>query len=192
MAVLILAQHDNQALDKATPACGDGRRCSCKPDVDLLVAGQGCGGVAEAAAKVAGVRRVLRVEAAGLRAAGGGRAGRPDPVAGRPVRLSAGASTTTGKNVMPRVAALLDTAQLSDIVAVLGPDTFQRYVYAGNALATVQSTRRQAGDHRAHHHLRAGGGRRRQRRDRTVAAVDPAGLARVPRPRDGALRPART
>ena len=139
MAVLILAQHDNQALDKATlHAVTAGLQL--QPDVDLLVAGEGCSSAAEAAAKVAGVRRVLRVEAGAY----------AQPVAeeltGLILSLADGydyllaPSTTAGKNVMPRVAALLDTAQVSDIVAVLGPDTFQRYVYAGNALATVQST----------------------------------------------------
>jgi electron transfer flavoprotein alpha subunit len=103
------------------------------------VAGQECGAVAEAAARVAGVRQVLRVEAEAY----------AQPVAEELAALLVAvapdydyllaAATTTGKNVMPRAAALLDVAQVSDVVAVLGPDTFQRYVYAGNALATVQS-----------------------------------------------------
>lgn len=138
MAVLVLAQHDNRSLDKATlhtvTAAGQ-----IQPEVDLLVAGQDCRPVAEAAAKVPGVRRVLHVEA---------------PAYGNPVAEDLAAlllsladgydallapATTTGKNAMPRVAALLDTAQISDIVAVEGPDTFKRYIYAGNALATVKS-----------------------------------------------------
>ena len=92
------------------------------------------------------MRKVLRVEAAVLRAAGGGGARRP--VWSRwPTSYDylLAPATTTGKNVMPRVAALLDTAQLSDIVAVLGPDTFQRYVYAGNALATRARARTPSG-----------------------------------------------
>jgi len=137
-AVLILAQHDNAALDKATLHAVSAAQ-KLGGEIDLLVAGQGCGAVAEAAAKVPGVRRVLRVEASAY----------AQPVAedlaalivslADPYDHLLAASTTTGKNVMPRVAALLDVAQVSDIVEVLGPDTFKRYVYAGNALATVQS-----------------------------------------------------
>ncbi len=137
-AVLVLAQHDNAELDKATLHAVTAA-AKLGPEVDLLVAGQDCGPVAEAAAAVAGVRKVLRVEA-GIFA---------QPVAedlaalilalAEPYGYLVAASTTTGKNVMPRVAALLDTAQVSDIVDVLGPDTFRRYVYAGNALATVRS-----------------------------------------------------
>jgi electron transfer flavoprotein alpha subunit len=138
MAVLVLAQHDNQSLDKATlhAATAAGQLGG---EVDLLVAGQGCAGVAQAAAKVAGIRRVLHVDAEPY----------AQPVAEELAALILSVaeqydhllatSTTTGKNVMPRVAALLDTAQISDIVAVEGPDTFKRYIYAGNALATVRS-----------------------------------------------------
>ena len=139
MAVLILAQHDNGALDTATLHTASAA-AALQPEVDILVAGQSCGAVAEAAAKVPGIRKVLRVESAAYE----------HPVAEDLTALLVALapeydyllapSTTTGRNVMPRVAALLDTAQLSDIVAVLGPDTFQRYIYAGNALATVKST----------------------------------------------------
>src|SRR5262245_15110820 len=138
MSALVLAQHDNANLDKATLHAVTAA-LELGPEVDLLVAGQGCAAVAGAAAKVAGVRQVLRVEAAAY----------AQPVAEELsallVALAQGydyllaPATTTGKNVMPRVAAMLDIAQISDIVAVLGPDTFQRYVYAGNALATVRS-----------------------------------------------------
>jgi electron transfer flavoprotein alpha subunit len=141
MAVLVLAQHDNQGLDKATlhavTAAGQ-----LGGEVDLLVAGQGCAGAAQAAAQVPGVRRVLHVDAEPY----------AQPVAEELAALILSvadgydcllaAATTTGKNVMPRVAALLDTAQISDIVAVEGPDTFKRYIYAGNALATVRSADR--------------------------------------------------
>ncbi len=176
MAVLVLAQHDNQTLDKTTLHAVTAA-LQLQPEVDLLVAGQGCGSVAEAAAKVAGIRKVLRVEA---------------PVYAQPVAEDLAGlilsvadqydyllapSTTTGKNVLPRVAALLDTAQISDIVEVLGPDTFKRYIYAGNALATVQST-----DAKRVITVRtttfapaeAEGG---SAEIVTVAAVDPAGLA---------------
>jgi electron transfer flavoprotein alpha subunit len=177
MAALVLAQHDNQALDKATLHAVTAA-AKLQPDhVDLLVAGQGCGGVAQAAAKVAGVRRVLHVDAEAY--------AQPvaEELAGLILSVADGydyllaPSTTTGKNVMPRVAALLDTAQLSDVVDVLGPDTFKRYVYAGNALATVKSA-----DAKRVITVRTtafpaaeaeGGGAEVV----TVAAVEPAGLA---------------
>ncbi len=138
MSAIVLVQHDNATLDKATLHAVSAA-AELGADLDLLVAGKDCAEVAEAAAKVPGVRRVLRVEADAY----------AQPLAEELAALLVSLApeydyllapaTTTGKNVMPRVAALLDTAQLSDIVAVLGPDTFQRYVYAGNALATVRS-----------------------------------------------------
>lgn len=175
-AILVLAQHDNQALDKATlHAISAAQKLG--GEIDLLVAGQDCGAVAEAAAQVPGLRRVLRVEAEAY--------AQPvaEDLAALIVSLAGGydylmaASTTTGKNVMPRVAALLDTAQISDIVEVLGPDTFQRYVYAGNALATVKSndTKRVITVRTtAFPAAEATGGNTEVA---TVAAVEPAGLA---------------
>jgi electron transfer flavoprotein alpha subunit len=177
MAVLVLAQHDNQALDKATLHAVTAATKLQPGEVDLLVAGQGCGGVAQAAAKVAGVRRVLHVDAEAY----------AQPVAEELAALILSVadeydyllapSTTTGKNVMPRVAALLDTAQLSDVVDVLGPDTFKRYVYAGNALATVRSAdakRVITVRTTAFPAAEADGG---QAEVATVAAVEPSGLA---------------
>ena len=138
MSALVLAQHDNAALDKATLHAVTAA-LALGPEVDLLVAGQDCGAVAAAAAQVAGVRRVLHVEApAYAQTVAEELAALLLAVAG-PYDYLLAPATTTGKNVMPRVAALLDTAQISDIVAVLAPDTFQRYVYAGNALATLRS-----------------------------------------------------
>jgi electron transfer flavoprotein alpha subunit len=138
MAVLVLAQHDNQSLDKATLHAVTAAQ-ELGGALDLLVAGQDCRAVAEAAARVPGVRRVLHVDAETY--------AQPvaEELAALILALAEGydhlvaAATTTGKNVLPRVAARLDSAQVSDVVAVLGPDTFQRYVYAGNALATVRS-----------------------------------------------------
>ena len=139
MAVLVLAEHDNRELVQATLHAVTAAQ-ALDDAVDLLVAGQGCEAAAAAAAKVAGVTRVLQVEHAAY----------AEPVAedlalllqalaqGYDAILAA--STTHGKNVMPRLAALLDVAQLSDIVAVESPDTFKRYIYAGNALATVQTS----------------------------------------------------
>jgi electron transfer flavoprotein alpha subunit len=177
MAVLVLAQHDNHSLDKASlhavTAAGQ-----LGPEVDLLVAGQDCGAVAQAAAQVPGVRRVLQVEAQAY--------AQPvaEDLAALLVAMAEGydhlvaASTTTGKNVMPRVAALLDTAQISDVVAVEGPGTFKRYVYAGNALATLESadTKRVLTVRTtAFPAAEATGG---SAEIATVAALEPTGLAR--------------
>jgi electron transfer flavoprotein alpha subunit len=138
MRALVLAEHDNQQLASATLHAVTAAK-QMGGEVDVLVVGKDVDQVATAAARVAGVSTVLQVD---------------DPLYAEPVAedlaallhaLAPGyqailaASTTFGKNVMPRVAALLDVAQLSDIVGVVGPDTFRRYIYAGNALATVQS-----------------------------------------------------
>jgi electron transfer flavoprotein alpha subunit len=176
-SALVLVQHDNAALDKATLHAVTAATALAPEAVDLLVAGEGCGGVADEAAKVTGVRKVLRVEAPAY--------AQPvaEDLAALLVAVAPGydyllaASTTTGRNVMPRAAALLDIAQLSDIVAVLGPDTFQRYVYAGNALATVKSAdakRVITVRTTAFPAAAAEGGTAAVE---TVAAVDPAGLA---------------
>jgi len=135
---LILAEHDNRGLAKGTLHAVTAAT-KLGGDVHLLVAGHECGDVAGQAAAVAGVANVIHVEHPGY----------AQPVAEDLAllmkELASGydyilaASSSFGKNVMPRVAALLDVAALSDVVEVLGPDTFKRYVYAGNALATVQS-----------------------------------------------------
>jgi electron transfer flavoprotein alpha subunit len=138
VAVLVLAEHDNKALKSATLHAVTAA-AKIDADVAILVAGQGCRAVAEAAAKVAGVRKVLLAEAPALEHA------LAEPLAALIVQLAPAYShilapaTTIGKNVMPRAAALLDVAQLSDIAGVESPDTFVRPIYAGNAMATVQS-----------------------------------------------------
>jgi electron transfer flavoprotein alpha subunit len=138
MAVLILAQHDNRTLDAAT-LHGVTAAGQLPGPCHMLVAGKDCGAVAEQAAKVQGIEKVLRVEHDTY----------ANPVAedlapllvamAEPYDYLVAASTTFSRNVMPRVAALLDTAQLSDIVEVVSPSTFKRYIYAGNALTTVES-----------------------------------------------------
>ena len=135
-AILILTQHDHATLDKVTLHAVSAAQ-ALGGEIDLLVAGQGCGPVAEAVAKVPGVRKVLQVEAEAY----------AQPVAEDLAALILSvadgydyllaASTTTGKNVMPRVAALLDTAQISDVVEVLGPDTFNRYIYASGGFSPL-------------------------------------------------------
>jgi electron transfer flavoprotein alpha subunit len=139
MAVLLLAEHDNKALAPATAKALTAAR-AFGDDVDILVAGEGCRGVAEAAAKLEGVRKVLLVEAPHLAQ----RLAEETAAAVRPLMQNYSAllapATTMGKNVLPRVAALLDVAQISDIVEVKSPNTFVRPVYAGNALETVETS----------------------------------------------------
>jgi electron transfer flavoprotein alpha subunit len=138
MAVLLLAEHDNKTLAPATAKALDAAK-KFGGDVDILVAGENAQGVAEAAAKLAGVRKVLLAEAPQLKERlAEETANLIVPLMQNYDALLAPA-TTMGKNVAPRVAALLDVAQISDIVEVKGPDTFVRPVYAGNALETVKT-----------------------------------------------------
>ena len=141
MTVLVIAEHDNAELKPATlNTVTAARRIAGGDDVHLLVAGAACGAVAEAGAKVAGIAKVLVADAAeyGHRIA--------ENLAPLIVKLAAdyshvlAAATTSGKNVMPRAAALLDVQQISDISGVEAADTFVRPIYAGNALATVRSS----------------------------------------------------
>ncbi|MEQ9640156.1 MAG: FAD-binding protein [Alphaproteobacteria bacterium] len=139
MAVLVIAEHDNAELNSATLAVVTAAG-QVGGDVDVLVAGQGCGAVAEQAAKVAGVAKVRVADAAHY-------ANRlAEPMAALIASLAPNydavlaVANTNGKNFMPRAAALLDVSQISDIVAVEAADTFVRPIYAGNAMATVQST----------------------------------------------------
>jgi electron transfer flavoprotein alpha subunit len=141
MAVLVVAEHDNAVLRPATLNTVGAARLLA-PEVTVLVAGRNCAAVAEAAAKLEGVARVLLAEADHYQH---GLAEELAPLVARHavdathVLAPAG---TFGKNLLPRVAALLDVAAISDIVSVLAPDTFTRPIYAGNAIATVQSTDR--------------------------------------------------
>ncbi len=138
MSVLVIAEHDNQTLKPAT--LNTVTAATLLGEVAVLVFGAGCSGVADAAAKVAGVAKVLLADDASYEHA---LAETAAPLivglAGDYSHLLAPA-TTSGKNIMPRVAALLDVAQISDISGVESADTFIRPVYAGNALATVQSS----------------------------------------------------
>ena len=138
MAILVIAEHDNVALKSATlTTLGAAARLG--GEVHLLVAGAGCAAVAEAAARLSGVTKVLLADAAEYAH------GTAEPLAPLVVGLAQGAShvlapaTSFGKNLLPRVAALLDVAMISEIIGVVGPDTFTRPIYAGNAIATVQS-----------------------------------------------------
>ncbi len=138
MSVLVLAEHDNASIKPATLNAVAAASKVGGP-VEVLVAGQGCAAAAEAASKISGVAKVLVADAAEYAH------GLPENLALLLVELARSrthvmaAATSTGKNVMPRVAALLDVAQVSEIVEVVSADTFIRPIYAGNALATVQS-----------------------------------------------------
>jgi len=139
MSILVLAEHDNKDLKPATLNTVTAA-IKLDGDVHVLVAGNGCAGVADAAAKVAGVSKVLLADDASLEH---GLAENLAPVivgvAGNYSHILA-PSTTTGKNVLPRAAALLDVQQISDISGIVDADTFERPIYAGNAVATVKSS----------------------------------------------------
>jgi electron transfer flavoprotein alpha subunit len=138
MTTLLLAEHDNKTLKDATNKALTAAK-QLGSDVHVLVAGQGCRPVAEAAAKLAGVAKVLLADGALYEHM------LAEPVAALMVALAPGydalvaPATTSGKNVMPRVAALLDVMQVSDIVKVIAGDTFERLIYAGNAVQTVRA-----------------------------------------------------
>jgi len=138
MTTLLLAEHDNKTLKDSTNKALTAAK-GLGGDVHILVAGKGCRPVAEAAARLDGVKKVLVADGASYEHM------LAEPLAALIVAL-AGAydaivapATTSGKNVMPRVAALLDVMQVSDITKVLGPDTFERLIYAGNAVQQVRS-----------------------------------------------------
>jgi electron transfer flavoprotein alpha subunit len=138
MSTLVLAEHDNESLKPATLNAVAAAQ-ALGADTDILVAGENCGGVADAAAKVPGVAKVLVADnAVYAHQLAENLALLVADVGGAYDNLVA-AATTTGKNVMPRVAALLDVGQISDIVSVESADTFKRPIYAGNVIATVQS-----------------------------------------------------
>ncbi|MFN3460219.1 MAG: electron transfer flavoprotein subunit alpha/FixB family protein [Oceanibaculum sp.] len=140
MSILVVAEHDNASLKPATLNTVAAAQQIGGGDIHVLVAGSGCDAAAQAAAKIAGVARVLVADGAEFANA------LAENLAPLVVKLAGGYShvlapaTTSGKNVMPRVAALLDVQQISEIVAVESADTFVRPIYAGNALATVKSS----------------------------------------------------
>ena len=139
MAILLLADHDTATLSDQT-AKALTAAAQIGSDVHVLVAGSGAKAAADQAAKLAGVSKVLLADDASLAD------NLAEPLAALVVSLSGNydaivsAATSVGKNVMPRVAALLDVAQVSEIVEVISADTFKRPIYAGNAIQTVQST----------------------------------------------------
>jgi electron transfer flavoprotein alpha subunit len=139
MSILVVAEHDNDAI-KAPTLVAVAAAEKIGGDIEVLVAGSACSGAGEAAANIAGVAKVLVAdnEAYGHQLA--------ENIGDLVAEVGKGYShiltptTTSGKNFMPRVAALLDVAQISDISGVVSEDTFERPIYAGNAIATVQSS----------------------------------------------------
>jgi electron transfer flavoprotein alpha subunit len=138
MAALVIAEHDNYSLKPAT-LNAVAAALQCSPEVDVLVSGSGTETVAQAASQIAGVRKVIQVDSPALADQ------LAEPLAAQILAIAGNYShllapaTACGKNVMPRVAAKLDVAQLSDITKVVSADTFERPIYAGNAIAIVQS-----------------------------------------------------
>ena len=138
MATLLLAEHDNKVLREQTAKAVTAAK-ALGGDVHVLVAGANCRGVAEAAAKIDGIAKVLLADNPSFEHM------LAEPLAALIVSLAAAydalvaPATTLGKNIMPRVAALLDVMQVSDITKVVAPDTFERPIYAGNAIQTVRS-----------------------------------------------------
>ncbi|MCD0500084.1 FAD-binding protein [Achromobacter sp. MY14] len=139
MTVLVIAEHDNHSLNNATRnAVAAGAKLGMP--IHVLVAGAGAQAVAQAAARIAGVEKVLLADAPHLAD------GLAENLAAQAVAAAADAythvfmaATTQGKSVAPRIAALLDVEQVSDVIEVLAPDTYKRPIYAGNAIATVKS-----------------------------------------------------
>ena len=140
MSILVVAEHDNASLKPATLNTVAAAQQIGGGDIHVLVAGTGCDAAAQAASKIAGVAKVLVADSAEYAHA------LAENLAPLVVKLATGYShvlapaTTSGKNVMPRVAALLDVQIVSDVAGVEGADTFRRFIYAGNALATVKSS----------------------------------------------------
>ena len=139
MTTLVIAEHDNATIKGATLNTVTAA-LACGGEVHVLVAGHNAAAAAAAAAQIAGVAKVIHADSADLADA------LAENVAAQVLALAANyshilfAATAAGKNVAPRVAAKLDVAQVSEITKVISPDTFERPIYAGNAIATVQST----------------------------------------------------
>ena len=139
MTSLVIAEHDNHSIKPATLNTVTAA-LACGGEVHVLVAGKDAAAAAQAAAQIAGVTKVLHADADGFAH------GLAEHMAAQVLALAANyshivfAATASGKNIAPRVAAKLDVAQVSDITKVDAPDTFERPIYAGNAIATVQAT----------------------------------------------------
>lgn len=138
MSILVVAEHDNASIKGATLNTVAAAQ-KIGGDIAVLVAGQGCGAAAEAAAKIAGVSKVLIADNAAYAHQLAENIGQLVAELGKSYQYVLAPATTNGKNFLPRVAALLDVGQISEITEVVSPDTFKRPIYAGNIIATVQS-----------------------------------------------------
>jgi electron transfer flavoprotein alpha subunit len=139
MSTLVIAEHDNTSLNPATLNTV-AAAAALGADIDVLVAGADCGAAAAAAQSVAGVRKVLCADNAAYANQIAENMGLLIAEVAADYDNVLAPATTSGKNIMPRVAALLDVAQISDIMSVESADTFKRPIYAGNVIATVQSS----------------------------------------------------
>lgn len=139
MSTLVVAEHDNSSLNVATLNTVAAAQ-ALGGDIDILVAGADCGGAAAAAQAVPGIRKVLSADNAAYATQLAENVSLLIAEVGADYDNVLAASTSNGKNIMPRVAALLDVAQISDIISVESADTFKRPIYAGNVIATVQSS----------------------------------------------------
>ncbi len=139
MSILVYAEHDNRELKSATRSA---IACACQigDDVDLLVTGHGIDGIARQGAQLPGIRRVLTADGEHLAHQVAENVAPVIEALASDYEHIVAAATASGKNILPRVAAVLDCQQISDISAVVAPDTFVRPIYAGNALAAVQSS----------------------------------------------------
>ncbi len=191
MSVLVIAEHDHGTLKPATLNTVTAARLQCGGEVHVLIAGHNAGGAAQAARKIAGVAKVLHADGPQLAEQLG------ENIAAQVIALAGNYShllfpaTAHGKNVAPRVAALLDVAQISDATKVISADTFERPIYAGNAIATVQST-----DAKKVITVRTTGfdaaGAGGSAAIESIAAAADSGLSTLRRQRDRQERPART
>lgn len=139
MSILVIAEHDNASLKGATLNAIAAAK-AIGGEITVLVAGDACAAVAEAASQAEGVSKVLLAESASYKYQLGEALGDLVAELGKGYSHILAAATTTGKDFLPRAAALLDVNMLSEITAVVSADTFKRPIYAGNAIATVQST----------------------------------------------------
>ncbi len=165
MTALVIAEHDNASIKGATLNTVTAA-AQCGGEVHVLVAGHNAGAAAKAASQIAGVAKVIHAEGEHFAH------GLAENMAAQVLAIAANYShilfpaTASGKNIAPRVAAKLDVGQISDVTKVDSADTFERPIYAGNAICHRAEPGREEGHHRAHHRFRSGSGHRRQRRGR--------------------------
>ena len=139
MSILVIAEHDNQELKSSTLNVVTAAQ-ALGSEIDILVAGSDCSSVAESATKIPSINKVLMADSEAYKNCLAENVGSLIGKIGTNYTHILAAATSNGKNCLPRAAALLDVAQISDISAVVSEDTFERPIYAGNCIATVQSS----------------------------------------------------